>query len=87
MKARLPLKIGPGQVLTAAKADALRALGRAGDGGLAATVAHTGGTLAMLRQFGLAELAGAADALGERRTRITARGREVLARLGFEATS
>lgn len=83
---QLPLTIAPGKVLTPFKASALRELARAGDrGSCAVHSVMPGGTLAQLKDFGLAEHAPAIDALGGRRYRVSAAGREMLASLGFDA--
>ncbi|WGM45254.1 hypothetical protein KOAAANKH_00115 [Brevundimonas sp. NIBR10] len=84
MMTKLPLKIGPGQVLTETKVQVLDILGRAGEAGLCAGPMTPGGTLGMLRQWGLAEHMPlpANDCLGGTRTRINEAGREMLKRLG-----
>ena len=83
---RLPLTIAPGKVLTPFKAEALRHLARAGERGSCAVYSvMPGGTLAQLVDFGLAEHAPAIDSLGGRRYRASAAGRDMLARLGFDA--
>lgn len=83
--AKLPLKLGPGQVLTAFKAEVLRHLGDAGAAGICPGPVTPGGTLAQLRAFGLAERMPqpANDSLGGVRTRITEPGLAVLKRLGM----
>ena len=84
--AKLPLTVGPGHVLTPAKAEVLRQLALAGEGGSCAVpVIMPGGTLAALVQFGLAEHAPdlANDHLGGRRYRVSDAGRDVLKRVGL----
>lgn len=83
--AKPPLKLGPGQVLTAFKAEVLRHLADAGPAGLCPGPMTPGGTLAQLRAFGLAERMPqpANDSLGGVRTRITEPGRAALKRLGM----
>jgi hypothetical protein len=83
---RIPMTIAPGKVLTAFKVEALRHLARAGArGSCAVHPVMPGGTLAQLVDFGLAEHAPAIDSLGGRRYRVSAAGREMLTRLGFDA--
>lgn len=84
MSARLPMTLAPGHILTAAKAETLRMLAGFGDAGSCASwPSLPGGTLAMLVQFGVAEHAPDLDALGGRRYRVTAKGRDVLGWLGL----
>ncbi|MBX9707908.1 MAG: hypothetical protein K2X61_08260 [Caulobacteraceae bacterium] len=86
--AKLPLTIAPGHVLTAAKAEVLRQLALAGEGGSCAVpVIMPGGTLAALVQFGLVEHAPDLpnDHLGGRRYRVNDAGRAVLKRLRLAA--
>jgi hypothetical protein len=81
--ARLPHVVGPDQVLTEAKVQVLEVLARAGDAGLCAGPVTPGGTLAILRQWGLADRMPqpANDVLGGTRTRINEAGRAILKRL------
>ena len=84
-RAKLPLTLSPGCVLTVGKAEVLRQLAGWGEGGATAGPTMAGGTLAMLVQFGLAERLPppANDALGCRRYRINDAGRAVLQRVGL----
>lgn len=79
------MRIGPGQLLTAHKAEVLRILGTFGAFGVCPGPVTPGGTLAQLRDFGLAEVMAQpeGDRIGDVRTRINAAGTDVLAQLGM----